>query len=304
MDILSRLIDLSRLQPALDIRCQLQGAFVIGHEQAEKGTLPFHLVLGGDCLIRTGKGLEVRMRSGDFLLFPRGEAHAIVGTHPKAQTLPLKVTQEGMLPLRTNGEGEPDVDLICGHFNHAWGSSTLLLDTLPDVFHVSLIEEQSEETLRTLVGLLRQEAMVEQPGALAIVTAMCLALFTMALRASGASPLEAPGLLALLANQRLVRSIKSVIASPAHPWTLSELAGIAAMSRATYARQFQECAGMTVGAFLTDLRMSLASSLLLQSQRTTADIAAEVGYQSEAAFGKAFKASKGVTPGRFRQQAQ
>jgi AraC family transcriptional activator of mtrCDE len=83
---------------------------------------------------------------------------------------------------------------------------------------------------------------------------------------------------------------------------LEELAARSAMSRATYARRFKNSAGMTPGAFLTELRMSLASDLLLHSQRTTADVAAEVGYESEAAFGKAFKVAKGLSPGRFRAQ--
>lgn len=242
------------------------------------------------------------MHSGDFLLLARGSAHAIVGTEPDGPSAPLRITHDGMLPLRENGSGEAEVDLLCGHFDYSWGSSSLLLDTLPDVFHASLIGAQSEETLRALMTLLRQEAAQEKPGALTIVTAMCLALLTMALRSRGTSFLEVPGLLPLLANPRFGRSVKAVMGSPAHPWTIEELAGLSAMSRATYARQFRDCAGMTVGSFLTDLRMMLASDLLSRTHRTVADVAAEVGYGSEAAFGKAFKASKGLTPARFRNQ--
>jgi AraC family transcriptional regulator, activator of mtrCDE len=303
MDPLSHLIELSRLQPALDIRCQLEGSFVVNHEPAEKGMIPFHLVLGGDCLIRTADSSEIRMRSGDFLLLPRGDAHAIVGAHPRAKTAAQATTGGGMLSLRTNGEGMPDVDLVCGHFTSAWNSSRLLLDTLPDVFHVSLTEARSEETLKALIDLLRQETILEQPGALTIVTAMCLALFATALRVGNASSMTTPGLLALLADGRLERSVKAMVSSPARSWTLDDLAAISAMSRATFARQFKERSGMTPGAFLTELRMSRASDLLLHSRRTTADIAAEVGYESEAAFGKAFKTSRGLPPGRFRQQA-
>ncbi|WSH68117.1 AraC family transcriptional regulator (plasmid) [Rhizobium ruizarguesonis] len=252
---------------------------------------------------RTSAGHGVFMRSGDFVLLPRGAAHAIIGTEDGGPAAPFKVTHEGMLPLRQNAPAETaDVDLLCGHFDCAWGSSTLLLDTLPDVFQASLIGAQSEETLKMLVSLLREETAQEQPGARTIVTAMCLALFTMALRSRGAASLGAPGLLPLLANPRLVKSVKAVMADPAHAWTIDELADLSAMSRATYARQFKESAAMTVGTFLTDFRMMLASDLLLRTRRTVADIAAEVGYESEAAFGKAFKAGKGLTPARFRQQ--
>ena len=80
-------------------------------------------------------------------------------------------------------------------------------------------------------------------------------------------------------------------------------ASATAMSRATYARQFTACAGMTVGDFLTSLRMSVASELLRGTRRSIADIAAEIGYESEAAFGKTFKAKNGLTPAKFRQRS-
>jgi AraC family transcriptional activator of mtrCDE len=303
MDILSRLIDLSHLRPLLDLRCQLAGEFAVHHDPAEKGTIPFHLILGGDCIVRTPAGADIRMRSGDFLLFPRGSAHTIIGSRPGMQRIPPLLRDGRILPLRVNGEGEPDVDLICGHFTYAFNSSTLLLDGLPDIFHVSLIQSQSEETLKMLMTLLRQETIVERQGALTIMTALCLALVTMALRTrDNGTPAASPGLLSLLEDERLARSVKSMMQTPAHPWTLEELAARSAMSRATYARRFKDNAGMTPGAFLTELRMSLASDLLLHSQRTTADVAAEVGYESEAAFGKAFKVAKGLSPGRFRAQ--
>ncbi|EJJ27513.1 AraC family transcriptional regulator [Rhizobium sp. CF142] len=303
MDVLSRLIELARLQPTLDIRCRLQGAFHIDHEPVAAGTLPFHLILGGDCLIRLGSGREITLRSGDFLLLPRGDAHSIVGLRPRGEAPPLRIAAGGMLPLRENGEGEADVDLLCGHFDCAPGSAALLLDSLPDVFHVSLAEE-SEELLKTLVAMLYRETVEERPGALAIITATCLSLFIMAVRAGKVSTVASSGLLQLLGDARLGKSVVAMMSSPAFGWTIDDLARHSAMSRATYARQFRERAGMTVGVFLADIRMMLASDLLLRTRRAVADIAAEVGYESEAAFGKAFKARRGITPARFRAAEQ
>lgn len=303
MDVLSRLIELARLRPTLDIRCRLQGAFHIDHDPVAAGTLPFHLILGGDCLIRLGSGREIILRSGDFLLLPRGNAHTIIGLRPLGEAQPLRIAAGGMLPLRENGEGEVDVDLLCGHFDCAPGSAALLLDSLPDVFHVSLAEE-TEELLKTLIAMLYRETAEEKPGALAIITATCLSLFIMAVRAGKVSPVASTGLLQLLGDARLGKSVVAMMSSPAFDWTIDDLARHSAMSRATYARQFRERAGMTVGAFLTDIRMMLASDLLLRTRRTVADIAAEVGYESEAAFGKAFKARRSITPARFRAAEQ
>ncbi len=304
MDVLSRLIELARLQPTLDIRCRLQGAFEIDHEPVAAGTLPFHLILGGDCLIRLGSGREVTLRSGDFLLLPRGDAHAIVGTRPRGAAAPLRVAAGGMLPMRENGEGEADVDLLCGHFDYAPGSAALLLDSLPDIFHVSLLGAESEDMLKMLVTMLYRETAEAKPGALAIITATCLSLFIMAVRAAKSSPVASSGLLQLLGDARLGKSAIAMMSSPAFAWTIDDLARRSAMSRATYARQFRVRAGTTVGSFLTDLRMMLASDLLSRTRRTVADIGAEVGYESEAAFGKAFKARRGITPARFRLMEQ
>jgi len=304
MDALSRLIELSRLRPVLDIRCQLGGRFQIDHEPAPAGAIPFHLVVGGSCRIRTAAGMEVTLQSGDFLLLPRGDAHVIVDTAAGSAPTSAEIIRGGMLPLRRSGAGDPDVDLLCGHFECARGSSELLVDTLPNPFHAPLRGSHSEETLKTLVALLRQETALEQPGALAVVTALCLVLLVMALRTRNGSALAAPGLLSLFADQRLAKSVQAIVAAPARGWTIEALAELAAMSRATYARHFKGCSGMTVGAFLTGLRLALASDLLLNTGRPVASLAAEVGYESEAAFGKAFKAGRGLTPGAFRRLAK
>jgi AraC family transcriptional activator of mtrCDE len=125
----------------------------------------------------------------------------------------------------------------------------------------------------------------------------------MALRTRKSTAVDAPGLLSLFADPRLGKSVQAVVAAPARRWIIDELAGLSAMSRATYARRFKISSGMTVGAFLAGLRMALASDMLLNTRRPVGSIAAEVGYESEAAFGKAFKAIRRLTPGRFRQMA-
>src|SRR5262249_35834045 len=125
----------------------------------------------------------------------------------------------------------------------------------------------------------------------------------LALRTRDTAPDRTPGLLALLADPRLGKSVRAAMAAPGNHWTIEGLANLSAMSRATYARQFMARAGMTVGAFLTALRMSVASDLLRGTRRGIADIAAEVGYESEAAFGKAFKSQNGLTPAKFRRRS-
>ena len=310
MDTLSRLIDLARPQASLDLRCLLTGGFDIDHTPMEAGIAPFHLVLDGECVVETAGGAQVALQAGDFMLFPRGAAHRVRDIGRTVATAPLTLGHDGMLPVRRNDEcndeheGGADLDLLCGRFVYAPGSSALLLNALPDPFHVSLGGVQTPGALQTVIALMRTEAEQRQPGALAIVTALSHALFAMALRVHGEQNASTAGVLALLADARLGASVQGMLSAPERAWTIAESGERAAMSRATYARHFNERAGMTVMDFLTQIRMTIACDLLLRTQRSAAEIGEAVGYQSEAAFGKAFQQSVGATPGRYRRQPQ
>ncbi|MCX4161480.1 MULTISPECIES: AraC family transcriptional regulator [Paraburkholderia] len=312
MDTLSRLIDLARPQASLDLRCLFAGPFVVEHEPEAPGIAPFHLVLDGECVVETAQNrAPLHLRRGDFLLFARGGAHRLRdrAAAPLHDVAPFKLSHDGVLPLRHNGtsEGTAELDLLCGRFVYTHGPAALLLGSLPDPLHVSLPGAHAQGALQTLIAMMRSEAERREPGALAIVTALSHALLALALRAhSGATdtanPVVTPGVLALLSDARLRASVEAMMNEPERAWTIATLGEVAAMSRATYARHFNERAGVTVMDFLTHLRMAIASDLLLRTQRSAADIGMAVGYQSEAAFGKAFQQSAGITPGRYRRQ--
>jgi AraC family transcriptional activator of mtrCDE len=312
MDTLSRLIDLARPQATLDLRCLLSGAFDIDHDALEAGIAPFHLVLDGACVVETADGAQRELRAGDFMLFPRGAAHRVRDVQRSAATAPLTLSHDGMLPLRRNdgNDGQDsaripaDLDLLCGRFVYSPGSSALLLNALPDPLHVSLSGMETLGSLQTVIALMRSEAERRQAGALAIVTALSHALLAIALRVHGEQNASASGVLALLADARLGASVQAMLNAPERAWTIAELGDLAAMSRATYARHFNERAGMTVMDFLTQIRMTIACDLLRRTQRSAAEIGEAVGYQSEAAFGKAFQQSVGVPPGRYRRRPQ
>ncbi|PRX30682.1 AraC family transcriptional regulator [Paraburkholderia sp. BL18I3N2] len=312
MDTLSRLIDLARPQASLDLRCLLSGAFDIDHGPLEAGIAPFHLVLDGACVVETADGAQRELRTGDFMLFPRGAAHRVRDVQRSAATAPLTQSHDGMLPLRRNdgkdgddrARSPADLDLLCGRFVYSPGSSALLLNALPDPFRVSLSGIETLGSLQTVIALMRSEAERRQAGALAIVTALSHALLAIALRVHGEQNASASGVLALLADARLGASVQAMLSAPERAWTIAELGDLAAMSRATYARHFNERAGMTVMDFLTQIRMTIACDLLRRTQRSAAEIGEAVGYQSEAAFGKAFQQSVGVPPGRYRRRPQ
>jgi AraC family transcriptional activator of mtrCDE len=300
MDALTHLIQLARPQASLELRCQLKGNFTIPNAPLQAAA-PFHLALGGSCIIEAEDGQLLTLEAGDLVMFPKGGAHWIrdINRQTQGPTRPRK-SHDGMLPMELVGKGAPDIDLLCGRFDYEQGPAALLLKTLPDPLHVSLAKTSSNSALQMLVTLMRDEAEQRQPGALAIVTALSHALFAMALRAYSEQHPDTANVLTLLSDPRLGASVQALLKEPGRAWTIEDLGAIAAMSRATYARRFSDRAGMTVGDFLTQVRMTIAADLLMTTRRSAADIGMEVGYQSEAAFGKAFSLSMGATPGRYR----
>ncbi|RQS67977.1 AraC family transcriptional regulator [Burkholderia sp. Bp8963] len=308
MDALSQLLLLGHSHVELDVRCLLDGPFAIAHGALPPGEAAFHLLLAGQCRLRTASGRTLHLSEGDFVLLPRGDAHDTVDAAAAAGASSARVrewpaTGGAVLPIKSNIDA-PDrasVDLLCGRYVYERGPGELLMRALPGVLHVGLRESSGLAQLQVLTDVLRAEASNVQPAAGAIVNALGQALLAYALRAYGQHAQVPPGWLALAADARLGPSVQAVLQAPAQPWTVASLGDVAAMSRATYARHFREKAGMSVGAFVTQIRMMRACALLKDTHRGQAEIGQAVGYQSEAAFGKAFRDVFGTTPGRWRR---
>lgn len=310
MDALSQLLSLGRSHVELDVRCLLDGLFAMPHDPLPPGEAAFHLVLAGTCRMRTADGRTLQLADGDFVLLPAGGAHDLLDAGagrlgPVAALRDLGTGGGTVLPVKSNLDpaepGGASVDLLCGRFVYARGAGELLMRTLPHVLHVGLREASGFAPLQLLTSVLRTEASNGQPGAGAIVNALGQALLAYALRAYGRGARVPSGWLALAADARLGPSVQAVLQAPEKPWTVESLGDASAMSRATYARHFRERAGMSVGAFIAQIRMMHACALLQDTQRGQAEIGQAVGYQSEAAFGKAFRAVLGTTPGRWRR---
>lgn len=136
-----------------------------------------------------------------------------------------------------------------------------------------------------------------------MLNALSTAMFALTLRLASEAKDPPAGLLALVGHPRLAPAIAAMFNEPACAWSLPELARLCHMSRATFVRHFHNSLGRSASDLLTDIRMTLAANELRKLGMSTAAVADKVGYQSEAAFQRAFKQRMGVTPAQWRRTA-
>jgi AraC family transcriptional regulator, activator of mtrCDE len=293
MDGLSRLIRLARLRGSIDVRCLVAGQFALDRDAAPPGDVPFHLVLDGRCTVSTAAG-AVELRPGHLLLLPRGDAHQVRAASGPA--LPVELDPGPAFATRRSVGAEPELDLFCGHFHVDSAAGALLFRLLPPLVHVAL-----EHPAAALAEILRGEARCPGPGTSAIIGSLCDALLTMALRSHPGRRLGTPALWTAMGDDELGEVISRVVARPGEPWTIERMAAAAAMSRATFVRRLAARTGSTAATLLTTVRVMVAADLLTHSDHSVARIATEVGYRSESAFARAFRAATGSAPARFRK---
>ncbi|MEA5360543.1 AraC family transcriptional regulator [Amycolatopsis sp., V23-08] len=295
MDGVSRLVRLARLEGGVDVRCLLAGRFALDHPAAAPGEVPFHLVLDGRCTVTSG-ATSVELGPGDMVLLPHGGAHTVSAASGRRRR--FEEEPGAVFPTRRTVGAEPELDLFCGHYRFEPGAGALLFRLLPPLVHVSL-----DAPACTLAGVLRGEAGVDGPGTGAIVAALCDALLAMALRSRPEQRLGEPALWTAMGDDVLGRVIAGIVDDPGEAWTIDRLAAAASMSRATFVRRFTARTGTTVATLVTAIRMMVAADLLTRSDHSVSRVASDVGYRSESAFGQAFHAALGTSPGRFRREA-
>jgi AraC family transcriptional activator of mtrCDE len=301
MNAIDTLISLANVRGSLDLRCQFQGDWALDHEQEPGGIAPYHVVLAGECRVELPGGRRIKLSAGDIFVLPGGSSHLLRSGGQRVAATQPQLQQGGLLPVQRFGDGV-ELDLLCGRF--VYQRDSLLFSSLPDHLLISTQVLSSTDPLPSLVALLRSEADGDQAGGRFMVNALTAALFTLVLRAHLQQSPQHAGSLALLGDKRLGRAWQAMLAEPAHDWTIEALADLASMSRATFMRAFGKLSGSSPWTLLTQVRMQMAYGLLSRSQSGLSDIAAQVGYQSQAAFSKVFKDTYGLAPGQLRRSLE
>lgn len=244
----------------------------------------FHLIDSGVCWVRSQVLAEpLRVAAGDLVLFPDGAAHMLSGS--------------------ADGRSAPETrftSMLCGEFEFATGKRNAIIDALPHCFVVR--EQNGGAPIRQLAQLMLSEARGKAFGSRAVIDKMADTLFVMAVRHHIEHAAERRGLLAALYDPRLSRALEALHGEPGKDWTVAALAALANMSRTAFAKHFGEMLGTGPIEYLTQWRMIEAQRLLAEPRMSVAAVAEQLGYQTEAAFRRAFKRVTGVGPGQARRR--
>lgn len=308
MDWLSQLLDIMPVSGRLEVRCLYGAPWRVNYEQSGPGEMPYHVIVAGSAVLEDGPHRHP-LYAGDIVMLSHGTAHVL---HDGSGHRPLTSRERGtanVVVSENRGQGE-QLEMLCGRFVVGPQHERLVRGYLPSSLVVRASNDapgdrrsESAANVINLVSLMRRESSADGLDGLAMLNALSAALFALALRLASEAE-EAPvGLLALAGHPRLAPALMAMFEQPAHPWTLPELAQRCNMSRATLARHFQEKVGRSASELLTDIRMTMATGALRKPSLSTDAVAELVGYQSVAAFRRAFKDHVGLTPAEWRRMA-
>ncbi|MFA9218696.1 MAG: AraC family transcriptional regulator [Sphingomonadaceae bacterium] len=256
----------------------------------------------GECWLRLGDtAAPIRLASGDVVLLTgAGPVQLYSGESAEVQDAAEFLSQVRPGEIATlNGGG--NCRGIGGYFGLEGSGSKGLLAAIPPVVHVQ--SDASKEALYIGVKRLMSELRDPRPGGELIASHLAQALLIEALRAHVENANTAQGWFAALSVPALRRALTAMHADVARRWTLQDLAAVAGMSRSSFAARFEQVTGETPIAYLTRWRMFLAANRLATSGRTLGDVAASVGYESESAFGAAFKRVMNSSPRQYRARS-
>jgi len=311
IDWLSHLLQIITVTGRLEVRCAYGAPWRVAWGRAAENEIPYHVIVQGRAIFEDpGTKTTRELLRGDIVLLPHGAAHVL---HDGSGQTPIPTQQRqgsaGWM-LSENDSHHEQLDLLCGRFFIAPPHDRLIRNYLPTNLVARAMDGHGEDgiasassQLASLVRLMRMESAGERAGGRAVLNALSSALFTLVLRAASESEKSPEGLLALAGHPRLAPAITAMLADPAKPWKLPDLADLCGMSRATFMRHFQDRLGRSALDLLTDLRMSLAANELKKPAVSTEAVAETVGYQSVSAFRRVFAERIGMTPGEWRRLA-
>ncbi|MCW5982056.1 MAG: AraC family transcriptional regulator [Bryobacteraceae bacterium] len=267
----------------------------------------YHFVIDGRAFAHTADGQSTMLEPGDVVIFPHGDAHVLTSEARPVESrqtsaIVRKIMERDLTLLRIGGGGAA-TRFVCGYMACDPQLSRPILTGLPPVFRVNVRTDPSGYWLESSILHLVEEAASGRVGSEAMLAKLSEALFVDTLRRYVASlPDEQTGWLAGARDPVVGRSLGLMHGRVNHPWTIADLAREVGLSRSALVERFTRYLSEPPMTYLTRWRLQLAARALTRTPKGVAEIAAEVGYESEAAFNRAFKREFGLPPARYRRE--
>lgn len=280
--------------------------------------IEFHALAAGHCWAALAGEPPIRMKAGDVILFPQGDGHVMssmpglrspgvdtdVFFAPRPPQLPyaLDVHARDVTTARLEGGGADRATLVCGFLGLDTRPFNPLLASLPRVLHLPGQVFGPNAWVTSFLRIAVAESNVKRPGGEAVLERMSEMLFVEVLRRYvDTLPDGQTGWLAGMRDPIVGRALSLMHERPAEAWTLEQLGAEAGLSRSSLHERFVHFIGQPPMQYLTAWRMQLAAARLRDGDAKILDVALDVGYESEAAFSRAFKREVGLAPGAWRR---
>ena len=265
----------------------------------------FHVVTAGECRLEVGAETCL-LRPGALALVPHGRGH-ILSSAPDVKAgklfdLPRELISDRYEHLRHGGGGTPTT-MLCAAVKFEDPSAQHLLRLLPRLIAVDAWNSPELEWLQSTLRFLTAEARELRAGGETVITRLADILVIQAIRAWIATdPQAQTGWLRALRDKQIGRAIALIHRDPSRDWTVASLATAVGMSRSAFAARFTELVGEPAMQYLLRWKMHTALKWLKESDAPLSQLANKLGYESEAAFSRAFKRLMGISPGAARRQ--
>jgi len=267
----------------------------------------FHVVTAGECRLEVAGAETCLLRPGALALVPHGRGH-ILSSAPDVKAgklfdLPRELVSDRYEHLRHGGGGTPTT-MLCAAVKFEDPSAHHLLRLLPRLIAVDAWNSPELEWLQSTLRFLTAEARELRAGGETVITRLADILVIQAIRAWIATdPQAQTGWLRALRDQQIGRAIALIHRDPARDWTVASLAAAVGMSRSAFAARFTELVGEPAMHYLLRWKMHAALKWLKETDAPLSQLASKLGYESEAAFSRAFKRLMGISPGAARRQS-
>lgn len=297
LDVLDDILSMIRLEGTLYFQQVFNGDW--GIAVPETPFKKFHIIAQGQCWMRAAFLTEpLWLDVGDIVAFPHGDSYQLSAS-PDSPTRLLGEFAAGNSESHSLGEASPGAArIIFGHiavlreFNHP------IVRNLPPLIHVRTSEERYRAWLGTVADMLITETRSTLPGSRSVGKRLAEVLHLYMLRAHVLAQQE--NYQGVFNDPQLYQALQLIHSAPENDWKLEDIARQIGMSRTSFATRFHDLIGMTPMRYITMWRLQKARELLETTDLTIDRIAERVGYQSEAAFTRAFQREFGKTPGRSR----